>query len=326
MSERYSKEENGFFETACNAAVREKSKIRYPVPSASNRFIKQGRNSIISRMGGKTYILDWLLSSFPKKGQYGLFVDVFCGSASVALSNKGRHITIINDLDSELMNLYSVLRDEQKSHKLAEQIYFTMYSRDEFNGAFIENTEDSDIEKARKFLIKSRQSVYAKCNNWMACKSQPEDRTDSKIAAKFSYLSSEIIDFTDKIKKFQIENKPFSFILDKYDTEETFFYCDPPYIKSAQISKTDYYDHIMTETDHIELIELCKTRKGMVAISGLKTDLYIDLLKDWKLITHEHTIQSSGGLVKGKINEKTMIDCLWVNYETMNKQNDLFNI
>jgi DNA adenine methylase len=58
-------------------------------------------------------------------------------------------VETINDLDSSAVNLFRVIRDRQE--KLAEKIYWTPLSREEYYVCYDENTEDEG-ELARRFL------------------------------------------------------------------------------------------------------------------------------------------------------------------------------
>ena len=74
-------------------------------------------------------------------------------------------------------------------------------------------------------------------------------------------------------------NMDYKKIIDNFNTNETFFYIDPPYHK-----KEYYYDYTFkSEDDHIELFNIIKEIKGNFLLSYDKTDFILDLYKDYTI-------------------------------------------
>lgn len=57
-----------------------------------------------------------------------------------------------------------------------------------------------------------------------------------------------------------------------YDTVETLFYCDPPYVLETR--KSGKYKHEMSLDDHRELVALLLKVKGKVILSGYRHPVY----------------------------------------------------
>ena len=60
----------------------------------------------------------------------------------------------------------------------------------------------------------------------------------------------------ERLSNTYVENLHFEKIIDKYDREESLFFCDPPYFETAG------YDHAFTEEDHILLRDKLSNIKG----------------------------------------------------------------
>ena len=105
--------------------------------------------NLISYFGGKYPHLNWLLPLLPA-GNYH-FVDAMCGAANVAL-NVNYPLVTINDLNSDLINLFQVLRSDPD--ELLRRIYFTPFSREVFENS-IEDVEDP-VEKAWQFFVRAQ--------------------------------------------------------------------------------------------------------------------------------------------------------------------------
>jgi DNA adenine methylase len=80
-----------------------------------------------------------------------------------------------------------------------------------------------------------------------------------------------------RLMRVQIEQKDFREILRDYDTPETLFYCDPPYVPEAR--KSGKYLHELTEDDHRELVEISLGLQGKVILSGYAHPIYEALVE-----------------------------------------------
>ncbi len=121
--------------------------------------------------GGKFSHLRWLLPLLPQTHQY---CEPFGGSAAVILNRPSSPVETYNDLDGEIVNFFRVLRD--KSEELVKAIALTPFSREEFYLAITpEEAQVSDIERARRFFIRARQTrtglaQTATLGRWANCK------------------------------------------------------------------------------------------------------------------------------------------------------------
>jgi DNA adenine methylase len=104
--------------------------------------------------GAKQRISHQIIDPLPP---HNAWVELFCGSAAITLAKKPAPIEVINDLDDNIVNLFEQLRNN--SSELIRCIELTPYSRTEFNNARYVSPEDSDLERARKFMILCMMSV-----------------------------------------------------------------------------------------------------------------------------------------------------------------------
>lgn len=63
-------------------------------------------------------------------------------------------------------------------------------------------------------------------------------------------------------------------MIQRYDSGETLFYCDPPYPHASRGDK-NAYGYEMSDMEHIRLATLLRKVKGKVAISGYHLILLI---------------------------------------------------
>lgn len=81
-----------------------------------------------------------------------------------------------------------------------------------------------------------------------------------------------------------IEHRDATHVMLQHDSDVTLHYVDPPYVKSTRGDQKDDYAFEMTDEDHIKLASSLHSLKGMVLLSGYKSDLYNELYRDWDYI------------------------------------------
>lgn len=101
------------------------------------------KHPVIRYHGGKFRLAPWVIGHFP---DHRCYVEPFGGAASVLMRKERSYAEVYNDLDSEVVNLFTVLRDAQLNEKLQLACKLTPYSRDEFKLASEPATDP--VEKA----------------------------------------------------------------------------------------------------------------------------------------------------------------------------------
>lgn len=128
-----------------------------------NRGSKQvTARPILRYHGGKFRIADWVLAFFP--AAHKVYVEPFGGAASVLLSKAPAPTEVYNDLDSRVVTLFRVLRDETKAAELARRLSLTPFSREEYEGwCYAEPLDDIDAAHqivARGFMGQSSKGIW----------------------------------------------------------------------------------------------------------------------------------------------------------------------
>ena len=231
--------------------------------------------------GGKYNHLGWLLPLLPESHHY---CEPFAGSAAVLLNRRPSPVETYNDIDGEIANFFRVLRD--RTEDLAKHIALTPFSREEFYWAVSEGTEHLDeLERARRFFIRARQSrtglaQTASLGRWANCKNTSRAGM-SGVVSRWLGSVEHLPEIAMRLLRVQIENRPAVDVIRLYDSPNTLFYCDPPYLHSSR-GDSKAYGFEMEEESHKELSEVLRNCKGNVAISGYRCDLMDELYKDWQ--------------------------------------------
>jgi len=256
--------------------------------------------------GGKYSHLDWLLPLLPSSTH---FCDVFGGSAAVLINRPPSSVETYNDLDSELVNFFRVLRTQKDA--LSEAIGLTPFSREELRLSCQPVTPDvSELERARRFYVRARQvrtglAQTASEGRWAHCKLTSR----AGMAGAVSRWLGAVEDLpliAQRLLRVQIENAPALEVIARYDSSETLFYCDPPYVHGSRGDRNAYAFE-MTDSQHEDLARALHGVQGKVALSGYHSSLYEVLYSGW------YATEGPTKLVHSVKQERTEV--LWTNYD-----------
>lgn len=244
---------------------------------------------LIRYHGGKWAIAPWILSFIPS---HKIYVELFGGGGSVLLKKSRSYAEIYNDLDSEIVNLFRIVRDS--GNELKEKLYHTPYSRDEYQCSFIKS--DDPLEQARRTVVRSFfgfGTIAVLCDEG---ESHPGFKSSIKIAGTspaptWKNYPDALAAIIERLRGVVIENRNAIELLPIHDSKETVFYVDPPYLPSVRDPGDDYRFE-MTEAEHIELAEKLNKTEGAVLLSGYHSELYDELYKGW--IRREKRTKANG--------------------------------
>jgi DNA adenine methylase len=257
--------------------------------------------------GGKFSHLDWLLPLLPPCRHY---CEPFGGSAAVLINRMPSPVETYNDVDEEVVNFFRVLRE--KKDELLYLIGMTPFSRREFLMAIKTNGNGkylSDVERARRFFVRARQvrtglAQTASIGRWANCLNTSRAGMAGAVSRWLGSVAG--LDFiASRLLRVQIENDSATNVIQRYDSAETLFYCDPPYPHESR-GDSKAYTFEMSDDDHRRLCHLLHSVKGKVAISGYDCDLMHELYKDW----HIHREKPK----KAMSIKKERQEVLWTNY------------
>ena len=252
--------------------------------------------SLLKYPGGKWRIADWILSYFP---EHKVYCEPFFGSGACFFKKEPAYIETINDIDGNIVNLFHVCREHPE--ELAKAINLTPFSREEFQNCYSPSADP--IEQARRTIVRYHQSFgtsNSSKNSWRNVQTYGGPR----CATMWNHLPDTVVEVCERLKNAQIENIDAVQLIQRYNHADTLIYCDPPYLQNLR--KRNIYAYEMKDEKHIELIEVLKSSKSKIILSGYDNELYNSELKDW--FTAEKVTTAQKGLHR---TEK-----LWMNFET----------
>ncbi|MCY4209330.1 MAG: DNA adenine methylase [Roseovarius sp.] len=231
--------------------------------------------------GGKYSHLDFLLPHIPNDAMH--FCDVFGGSAAVLLNMEPYKVETYNDIDSELVNFFETLRNQ--GSKLIKAIGLTPFSREELVNACTPQSGLSKLERARRFYVRARQTRTGLAQTssegrWAHCVLTSRAGMSGAVSRWLGSVEG-LSEIAQRLQRVQIENAPAIEVVQRYDTIDTVFYVDPPYVHSSR-GDSSAYGYEMSDSDHEQLSAVLNLAEGRVVLSGYRSDLYDSLYKNWR--------------------------------------------
>lgn len=227
--------------------------------------------------GGKGRMSYKLLPLIP---QGKVFVEPYGGAANILIRRKPVEIEVYNDLDDDIVNLFRALQSSSRCTRLVQRIVWTLYSRSEYERAVktLQNPRSTADARAWAIFIAQNQGIGGLRNHsassWgrvvtpvRSCKKTNEWR--SRIAS--------LLWWHERLTKVMIEKRDALEVIQTWDSADTVFYVDPPYVASTR--KSGSYVKEVDDEHHKALIELLLKVKGAVILSGYDNPLYDSLTK-----------------------------------------------
>jgi len=251
--------------------------------------------------GGKSNIAHWIIQYVPA-GR--IYVEPFAGAASVFwhLPNPFP-VEVLNDLDGDIVNLYRVLQDRAKFEALAHRLIFTPYARAEFERALrvLKDPNATDIDRAWAFFVKQNQGFGGKTKTTTGSWGRAIDKVRNNMAATTSKWRSCLKllgSWHERLSRVQIDCTDGLACIKYWDTPDTVFYIDPPYVPDTRKFLRLYKN----EPDlgyHERLVETILTAKGKVLLSCYDHPVYFPLTKaGWHKLTKQ-TVCHMAGRIRG---------------------------
>lgn len=276
--------------------------------------------------GGKNRpnMREFILSKFPADYRDLHYVETNFGSGGIFFGKEPSALETINDIDGNVVNFIRVLREDRQS--LIDALRLTPWAKEEFELAKIKLCAGSDesltpLERARLFYVLVRQGFNSATKGgsqtWKFSVSPAID--SPKCPRQWKAAVNQLGLAADRLMDAQIDCMDALDLIAKYDSADTLFYIDPPYIHATR-SKTslDAYANETRNIWHENLVNLLLNLKGRAALSGYAHEIYTPLeAAGWKRFNMEVFASSNRNRVK-------RTESLWLNFE-QSKQMTIFD-
>ena len=238
--------------------------------------------TLIRYVGAKNRIAKHIIriiESIPHKR----YCEVFGGSASVLLHRPKpkKVLEIYNDADELISTLFTVLADRSKYSEFMERLRYPMTSKKQFDDCkeylLKDSLQRNEIDTAYCVYYVQSLAFAGKLFNQAFV---PDARIPS-IAKRVKTLGL----FAERLAEVFVTNFDWRKVIDLFDSVDTLFYFDPPYLYGTQRFKYPYYKNTLTFQDHVNLVNKLITLKGRAILSCYDDAIYKPLLQ------HGYTLQ-----------------------------------
>jgi DNA adenine methylase len=201
-------------------------------------------DSPIKWLGGKSRMREAVIARLPS---HACYVEVFGGAGWVLFAKNPSVVEVFNDFDGDLMNFWRVVK--WRPAELSERLFQNFLSRETFNLVRDASYPNDEISRAEAIYMAIRLSFGGTRRGFLV------NRTE-KVQSFLRYSDEALQKASVRLRDVLIENLDFERLIKTYDSEETCFFCDPPYFG------TEGYKVGFTLEDHKRLSVLLQNIKG----------------------------------------------------------------
>ena len=221
-------------------------------------------DSFIKWMGGKSKMRAKIIAMIPAHKTY---IELFAGGSWVLFAKPKSQIEVINDIDDNLINLYMTVRDNpedfiEEFNKLpiSETLFKEFTRLERYTSVVVDVEGIPSVDLAVKTYFILMNSFNGKLSRIPTF-----SVSNIKRASSIKFHKTDWNMVKDRLKEVTILNRDFRNVIEKYDTPESFFYLDPPYICASDNS--DYYRFTFTNKDHNDLMVYLSDIAGKFILS-----------------------------------------------------------
>lgn len=190
-----------------------------------------------------------------------VYVEPFAGSCAVlfkkpypAVTNIEHYREVINDTNKDLINFFTVLRDNGEA--LCEKLTLTLFSEEEYTRAKV--IEGDELERARRYYVLVMMSFGSiPYGGWKRAIKGAHHTLSvyNKVNALPQYI--------DRMRHVAIACDDALKVMDQFDSPQTLFYLDPPYLNADQGPYKGY-----TRADYERLLDKMQQMQGACLLSN----------------------------------------------------------
>ncbi len=215
--------------------------------------MSQAHKSPLAYIGGKSRLAKTIIPMIPEHRTY---CEVFSGAAWIFFQKPPSKTEVLNDLDSDLVSFYRCVQNHLE--EFLKQFKWLLSSREYFEDwkTQVEGPGLTDIQRAARYYYIQRLCYGGRVRGRTYGMNK-----DRPPRINLLRLEEEMSEVHLRLASVHIENLPALELLQRYDSPDTFFFCDPPYHKKP------FYAHNLTLQDYEELASTLATIQGKMLLT-----------------------------------------------------------
>jgi DNA adenine methylase len=242
---------------------------------------------LISYYGGKQRLASRIVAYLPP---HTVYVEPFCGGAAVlfakpkpVVTNRDHYSEVLNDHDQRIIAVYRVAQDPVLREALLERLSYTPYSRSEYQrarGIYHAWDHHDPVTHAWSILVNIQQSFASKLGGGWGRSVLLKNH-----AATWETWKTWLPAIIERLQGVYLECDDALEVIHRWDSPQTCFYIDPPYVGTDQGHYEGY-----AASDMKALIDTLDTCQGSFVLSGYAAEVPAH----WECQTIETHCSASG--------------------------------
>jgi len=238
-------------------------------------------------MGGKRRLAKHILPNFP---DHQCYVEPFAGGAALFFMKEPSKVEVLNDTNSELVNLYRVVQ-----HHLEEfmrQFKWALVSREIYAWEKLKHVDTlTDIQRAARFFYLQQQGFGAKPSHTFGT------ATTSAPSLNLLRLEERLSAAHLRLSRVYVEHLDWKEVIRRYDRPHTLHYLDPPYWQTAG------YGSDFPLEEYQAMATIAREVKGKVVISINDHPDIREIFDGFRLqeVSLRHTVGGGSGKQAGEL-------------------------
>jgi DNA adenine methylase len=228
---------------------------------------------ILRRLGNKSKIAKEIQQYFPP---HKIYIEPFFGAGGMFFNKPKAKYNIVNDLDSDVFNLFQVVINQKEE---LEKAFYMMPIHSDLLEYWKEKLESDPLKKAVRFLMLSNMTFLGKGNNIVFSATGKMKALKDKFKERLNLTFNLLYDVSFNCNNFKTFIDSIEFQKDgRNDEAKTFIYADPPYI-----STDNNYSNSFTKKDSNDLFECLQQTGCKFAMSEFNNPFILEQAKERNL-------------------------------------------
>jgi DNA adenine methylase len=223
---------------------------------------------ILRRLGNKKKIAKEIQKYFPP---HKIYIEPFFGAGGMFFNKPKAKYNIVNDLDSDVFNLFQVVMNQKEE---LEKAFYMMPIHSDLLKYYKENKETDPIKKALRFLFLSNFTIMGTGTSIRGSSTEESkeniDKNLKDTFDKLQYVKFFNFDFIDFFRTISFRRQS--------EIDGVLVYCDPPYLET-----NDNYSNSFTKEQSKDLLDTLEKTKCKFAMSEFDHPFILEQAKQRNL-------------------------------------------
>ena len=251
-------------------------------------------SGLFRRQGGKYTKRKDIFNRWLPIDKYSKYIEPFVGGGNIIMDAPYKKIMIASDTDTTVINIF---KDLQKAD-LDTFINFDFIPNEKVWVSYKNKLDDKQLDPTERLIM----NMYIKLFSFNGMGTS--FNMNKGAQSKYKILKNNIKAYKETLKHVKFYKKSYTVIIPKYDSDSSFFYCDPPYYETSSL------DYETGTIDHLELFNILDNIKGYFLLSYNDTPYIRKLYKNY----HISSFKNNQGLTGYGGSAKIATDLLISNY------------